>query len=75
MTDQEFLQRLRALLAEAGASIEWDCDDSSDMYGITGERMVIRRSDRPILTLPHESSVHWRDSDLTLRGRGEAGSD
>lgn len=61
MTDQEFLQRLRSLLIEASASIEWDCDDSSDMHGITGERMVIRRSDHPILTLQYESAIRWYD--------------
>jgi len=36
-----FLVELAVLLEKHDASIGWDCDDCSDMHGISGEGMVV----------------------------------
>ena len=38
----EFLIELADLLKKHDASIEWDCDDCSDMHGIIGDKMVVK---------------------------------
>ncbi len=38
----EFKRELKALLDKYGASISLECDESSDLYGISGERMEVR---------------------------------
>ena len=42
---KEFIRALAKLLKEYDATIFFDCDESSDLYGITGERMKIEFSD------------------------------
>jgi hypothetical protein len=37
----EFKKELKELLAKYNASIDWDCGDGSDTYGIYGETMSI----------------------------------
>ncbi len=44
----EFLRKLRYLLAEYHASISFECDDSSDTHGITGEKIVININKKPV---------------------------
>ena len=38
---QEFLIELADLLKKHDASIEWDCDDCSDLHGLIGDKMVV----------------------------------
>lgn len=40
-----FLDELKALLWKYNACIQWTCDESSDTYGITGEKMVLYYSE------------------------------
>ena len=38
-----FRRAFRKLLEDHGASIEAECDDCSDLHGVTGEHMVVNR--------------------------------
>jgi hypothetical protein len=43
---REFLVKLKSLLAEYNARIEWGCSEESDTHGIYGEYMYIDFCDR-----------------------------
>lgn len=40
-TNQEFLAKLKALLKEYDASIDWTCSDCSDLHGVYDDHLEI----------------------------------
>ena len=46
---KEFLTRLRDLLAEYDADIDWTCDPCSDTHGIYDDAIVVSMSDTEVL--------------------------
>lgn len=45
------IEELKKLLEEHNCSIYFDCDDCSDWYGITGDRMVIANENSEIISV------------------------
>ncbi len=42
----DFKKELKALLDKYKAEIGFDCDECSDLHGVTGEHMYVRVGDR-----------------------------
>lgn len=56
-----FGTELQALLLKYNVSIDWSCDDSSDMCGVTGQKMVITNSSGFHLLEINGSSIEAAD--------------
>ncbi len=46
---REFRRKLRALLDEYDAHIEWRCDECSDLHGVTGQHVVVMNDKGKVL--------------------------
>lgn len=47
-TIEAFKHELQALLEKYNASISWGCDWSSDLHGVTGEKMILETGNESI---------------------------
>ena len=47
-TDKEFLAKLKDLLQEYNASIDWTCSDCSDLHGVYDDHLEITIGDKTI---------------------------
>jgi hypothetical protein len=55
--DKEFLSKLKVLLEEYDASIDWSCDPCSDMHGVYDDHLeitikdqIVFKADNPYIT-------------------------
>jgi len=59
--NQEFLSKLKALLKEYNASIDWNCSPCSDMHGINGEYMSVTIDAKEIHRVDFQSYLTQSD--------------
>jgi hypothetical protein len=59
--NQEFLIKLKTLLQEYNASIEWTCNPCSDMHGVTGEAMSLLIDNKEVHRIEFQSYLTQSD--------------
>lgn len=55
---KEFLQKLQHLLEDYQVTLDWECDDASDMHGVYEQKMVA--------CFREEGKPPWVTQDVTI---------
>lgn len=59
--EKEFIEKLKNLLREYNAEIDWTCSPCSDLHGVYNEAMRISINKKEILRVPYQSYIQAED--------------